>query len=95
MNKVNIAVECEAEYRTSIYTLVTSIVLNENIHSVYCIYIILKNTNKELWDELSQLACENTEIVFWNDNIEKLENIHRNIEKKMTRLYAVTLESPW
>ena len=86
MNQVNVAIECEAEYRASIYTLVMSIVLNKNKSSKYVVYMILNNTEQGLWDDLSKVTCENVQIVFWNDNIDKLNN-----EKKIILLKWNTL----
>ncbi len=100
MNRINVAVVCEKEHKASIYTLVTSIVRNKDILSDYCIYMLLNNTDKELWIELSKLVSEHIEIVYWKGDLKSLENTDKVILLKwntlvtgdLSELYHIDLE---
>ena len=100
MNTINVAIECNNEHKASVYTLATSIKVNKNEDSRYCIYILTNNTDKNQWIKLLELKDEKVDIVIYDGDISSLKDINKIIYFQwntlvmgdLAQLYNVDLE---
>ncbi len=100
MKKINIAIACEENHKASIYTLITSIIMNKNRNSKYCIYIITNGTKKEHWSKLLEYQEETVELFLYEKPIQELKGIGKLIYLQwntlvlgdLSKLYEIELE---
>lgn len=100
MDRVNVAVECNIVHKASVYALVTSIKVNKNSNSRYCIYMLTGDTASNEWEELLSLKNEDMEIYIHEGNIDTLSGMDKVIYLQwntlvmgdLSQLYNVDLE---
>ena len=100
MEKVYIAIECMVEHKASIYALITSIIMNKNLSSKYCIYILTNKTKIEEWTSLLELESNTTEILLYQGSVKDLSDVDKIIYLQwntlvmgdLSELYRIDLE---
>ena len=97
MKKVNVAIECDNKHKASIHALITSLIINKNTRSEYCIFIQTNINDLENWQEFMEYSCMNIDIKICT---ESLINVGRVIFLKwntlvtgdLTEFYNIDLE---
>ena len=100
MGRINIAVECNIEHKASIYTLITSIIVNKNKSSRYHIYLLCDSMDEKEWKDLLTLSGDSVEISICEKKSEELLKQGKLIYLKwntlvmgdLTQLYDIDLE---
>lgn len=100
MNRINVAIDCNHEHKASVYALVTSIKVNKNENSKYCIYLLTNNTDKCEWSNLLKLGDDNTEICIKEGGVDSIHGVDKLIYLKwnvlvmgdLSSLYNIDLE---
>ena len=100
MNIINIAIKCEEEHKAAIYTLATSVAVNKNVDSIYNMYFLLNNTEKDNWIGLKELENGSIKVYFeeeFSDLVDKADRViclkwNTLVMGDLTRLCEIDME---